>query len=109
MTLAKHTEKYKGHYIVIKIKNDGFADDSDQVQAAVAVWDGAPPSQVIFESLVGDRVKSFNKKVPRYNSEDDIEELIEEAKGYIDTQKTNEFAANESMQIAVERQFNDSQ
>lgn len=104
-TLARMTREYRDHYIRVRVTSEEWATETDEVTATVRVFDGHPGGQLFGNAFAGDVVESFEAPVPRFHAEDAIEDLLVKAKEFIDTEKVNQHSAQESIQIAMERQL----
>jgi len=102
--------EYRDHYVTVHVEAEEWGPDVEEATLRVEIYDGIPPGTGLLSfgedsPLTGDLVHAFEETVPRLDYEDEATDALERAKEKIDSQKVNQYAAWESVQIAAERTF----
>ena len=107
--LLKSTSEYRDHYIRVRVEAEEWGLEIEQATLAVEIYNGPPPGETTAFSIQGGLVHSFEETVPRLDCEDEATDALERAKKKVDAQKVNESAAQESVAIATERAFSETE
>lgn len=108
--VVDHYEEYREHYIRVQVYRFGDGASTDK-EATVSVHENRPTASPIGKAVLPittkktDRSasKSWTIDIPTHDSEDVLEDAIEQAKGWVETQAGDRYGARESTATAFER------